>query len=62
MGDGQFPSQSTAAAITTLCYVHADDWFCYYNDTQSTGATDLNYYNVQNHTSFGALRYGGPGQ
>jgi hypothetical protein len=62
MGDGQFPSQSTAAAMTTLCYVHADDWVCYYNDTQSTGATDLNYYSIQNHTSFGALRYGGPGQ
>ena len=62
MGDGQFPSKPTAAAMTTLCYVNAAAWVCYYNNTQSAGATDTNYYDIQNHTSFGAARYGGPGQ
>jgi hypothetical protein len=62
MGDGQFPSQTTAAGMTTLCYVNAKAWVCYYNDNQSTGATDTNYYDIKNHTSFGGVRYGGPGQ
>ena len=62
MGDGQFPSKPTAAAMTTLCYVNAAAWVCYYNNAQSAGATDTNYYDIQNHTSFGAARYGGPGQ
>ncbi|MGA2892534.1 MAG: neprosin family prolyl endopeptidase [Xanthobacteraceae bacterium] len=62
MGDGQFPAKPTAAGMTTLCYVNAKAWVCYYNDSQSTGATDTNYYDIQNHTSFGAVRYGGPGQ
>lgn len=62
MGNGQFPSQTTAAGMTTLCYVNAKAWVCYYNDSQSTGASDTNYYDIQNHTSFGGVRYGGPGQ
>ena len=62
MGDGLFPSQAKAAAMTTLCYVDAKAWVCWYNDAQSTGATDTNYYDIQNHTTFGGVRYGGPGQ
>ena len=62
MGNGQFPSQATAASMTTLCDVDAQAWLCFYRDLQSVGATRINYYDILNHTSFGAVRYGGPGQ
>jgi hypothetical protein len=62
MGNGQFPTKTTAAGMTTLCDVNAKAWVCYYRDTQSAGATVVNYYDMANHTSFGAVRYGGPGQ
>jgi hypothetical protein len=62
MGNGQFPSQVTAARMMTLCDVDAKAWVCYYRDQQSAGATNTNYYDIVNHTSFGAVRYGGPGQ
>lgn len=62
MGNGEFPSKSTAASMSTLCDVDAKAWVCYYRDTQTTGATHASYYDIQNHTSFGAIRYGGPGQ
>jgi hypothetical protein len=62
MGDGEFPAKTTAANMTTLCDVDAKAWVCYYRDTQSAGATKVNYYDILNHTSFGAIRYGGPGQ
>jgi hypothetical protein len=35
---------------------------CFYRDLQSAGATRINYYDILIHTSFGAVRYGGPGQ
>lgn len=62
MGDGLFPSQSTAAGMATLCDVDARAWVCWYRDQQSVGATRVNYYDILNHTNFGAVRYGGPGQ
>ena len=62
MGNGQFPSQTTAATMATLCDVDAQAWVCFYRDQQSVGATRINYYDILNHTSFGAVRYGGPGQ
>jgi len=62
MGDGEFPAQKTAAGMQTLCYVDAKAWVCFYNDGQSAGATDTTYYDIQNHTSYGAVRYGGSGQ
>ncbi len=62
MGDGQFPSQPTAASMATLCDVDAKAWLCFYRDQQSAGATRIDYYDIVNHTSFGAVRYGGPGQ
>jgi hypothetical protein len=62
MGNGDFPSNPTAASMATLCAVDAKAWVCFYNDQQSTGATVVNYYNIVNHTNFGAVRYGGPGQ
>lgn len=62
MGNGQFPSQTSAAGMATLCDVDAKAWLCFYRDQQSAGATRINYYDILNHTSFGAVRYGGPGQ
>lgn len=62
MGNGEFPAKTTAAGMSTLCDVDAKAWVCYYRDQQSTGATQVNYYDILNHTSFGAVRYGGPGQ
>jgi hypothetical protein len=48
--------------MSTLCGVDAKAWVCYYNNQQSAGATQVNYYDIVNNTSFGAVRYGGPGQ
>jgi hypothetical protein len=48
--------------METLCDVDAAAWVCFYRDVQSTGATRVNYYDILNHTAFGAVRYGGPGQ
>lgn len=62
MGNGQFPSKPTAASMTALCDVNAKAWVCFYRDLQSVGATVVSDYDIQNHTSFGAVRYGGPGQ
>ena len=62
MGKGLFPSNTSAAQMSTLCDVDAKAWVCYYRNLQSAGATDINYYNIVNHTSFGAIRYGGPGK
>jgi hypothetical protein len=62
MGNGEFPLKTTAASMSTLCDVDAKAWVCFYRDLQSTGATHVSYYDIQNHTSFGAVRYGGPGQ
>jgi hypothetical protein len=62
MGNGEFPAKTTAASMATLCDVDAKAWVCFYRDLQATGATHVSYYNIVNHTSFGAVRYGGPGQ
>jgi hypothetical protein len=62
MGNGEFPAKTTAASMSTLCDVDAKAWVCFYRDLQSAGATHVSYYDIQNHTSFGAVRYGGPGQ
>jgi hypothetical protein len=62
MGNGEFPAKTTAASMSTLCDVDAKAWVCFYRDSQSAGATHVSYYDIQNHTSFGAVRYGGPGQ
>jgi hypothetical protein len=62
MGNGQFPAKKTAATMATLCDVDAKTWVCFYRDLQSAGATYVGYYDILNHTSFGAVRYGGPGQ
>jgi hypothetical protein len=62
MGNGEFPAKTRAASMATLCDVDAKAWVCFYRDAQSAGATKVNYYDMLNHTSFGAVRYGGPGQ
>jgi hypothetical protein len=62
MGNGEFPSNTSAANMSTLCDVDAQAWICWYRDQQNAGATKINYYDIVNHTSFGAVRYGGPGQ
>jgi len=62
MGNGKFPSNTTAARMETLCDVDAAAWVCFYRDLQATGATKVNYYDILNHVAFGAVRYGGPGQ
>jgi len=62
MGNGEFPTKETAATMSTLCDVDAKAWVCFYRDQQSVGATFINYYDIVNHTSFGAVKYGGPGQ
>jgi hypothetical protein len=62
MGNGEFPSNKTAASMATLCDVDAKPWVCLYRDLQATGVQHVSYYDILNHTSFGAVRYGGPGQ
>jgi Neprosin len=62
MGNGELPSNTKAANMETLCDVDAKAWVCFYRNLQSTGATHVSYYDILNHTSFGAVRYGGPGQ
>lgn len=62
MGNGELPAKTTAASMSTLCDVDAAAWVCFYRDLQTAGATRTSYYDMQNHTSFGAVRYGGPGQ
>jgi hypothetical protein len=62
MGNGQFPEMTTAASMSNLCGVDANAWVCDYDDYQSAFATQPSYYNILNNTSFGAVRYGGPGQ
>ena len=61
MGNGQFPSNPSAALMETLCDVDAHAWVCFYRDLQSTGATRVTDYDIVNHVAFGAVRYGGPG-
>jgi hypothetical protein len=62
MGNGLFPQSDSAASMATMCVADATTWFCSYDDQQSTAATVPTYYNVINHSSYGAARYGGPGQ
>jgi len=62
MGNGQFSAATTAANMSTLCTVNAGIWECDYSDLQSAGATQISYYDILNHTNFGAIRYGGPGE
>jgi hypothetical protein len=63
MGNGQFPSSTSAASMSTLCDVDAVAWVCWYRDLQTLVPTPPNpkYYDIE-HTGFGATRYGGPGQ
>jgi hypothetical protein len=60
MGDGLFPTDSSAAPMTTLCDVDAAAWVCWYRDEQSLGPNFPPYYDIRR-TGFGATRYGGPG-
>jgi hypothetical protein len=62
MGNAQFPAVTTAAGMSTLCAVNAGIWECDYADQQSTSAPQASYYDILNHSSFGAVRYGGPGE
>jgi hypothetical protein len=61
MGDGQLPASTGAASMSTLCDVDAKAWVCWYRDKQSLSRTVPNYYDISR-VSFGATRYGGPGQ
>ena len=61
MGDGVLPPSSTAAEMSTLCYVDAKAWVCWYRDQQSLAATVPKYYNILR-VGYGDTRYGGPGQ
>jgi Neprosin len=61
MGDGQLPSNPSAATNYTLCDVDAHAWVCFYRDLQSLSATRPAYYNISR-TGFGRVRYGGPGE
>jgi hypothetical protein len=63
MGSGQFPSAPASASMSTLCDVDAVAWVCWYRDQQVLASTPPNPvdYDIQ-HTGFGAVRYGGPGQ
>jgi hypothetical protein len=61
MGNGFFPSSSSAARNLTLCDVNAADWICWYRDQQSWGATFPTYYDI-NRNGFGQTRYGGAGE
>jgi hypothetical protein len=60
MGNGQLPASAAAASMATLCSVDAAAWVCWYRDNQALGATHPAYYDILR-TSFGAVRYGGPG-
>jgi hypothetical protein len=62
MGNGQFSKNPTSANMSTLCNVDATAWLCNYDDKQSTSSSYQSYYDILNHTSFGAFRYGGSGQ
>jgi hypothetical protein len=62
MGNGALPTDNSAANMATLCDVEATSWSCIYQDTQNAGATRVSYYDILNHTQFGAIRYGGPGR
>jgi len=48
-----------AAAMSTLCDVIRRPGSAP-SDLQGAGATQVNYYNIVNHSSFGAVRYAGP--
>jgi hypothetical protein len=62
MGNGLFAENAASATMATMCSADATNWVCGYGDGQSTSATDATYYGVLNHSSYGAARYGGPGQ
>lgn len=63
MGNGQFAENSTAATLSTLCDVNVSQWTYYYREQQLTSSiTQVSYYDMINHSNFGAVRYGGPGQ
>lgn len=62
MGNGLFAEKDSSASMTTLCDVNATKWTCSYGDQQSTVLTDAAYYDIVNHTAYGGVRYGGPGQ
>jgi Chitobiase/beta-hexosaminidase C-terminal domain/Neprosin len=62
MGNGQFSSSLTSASMATLCNADASTWLCNYDNQQSGVATYPSYYDILNHSSFGAFRYGGSGQ
>jgi len=61
MGNGQFSSAPKAASMSTLCDVDAKAWICWYRDKQLLTDTVPAYYDI-GRVSFGAVRYGGPGQ
>ena len=61
MGDGQLPTSAGAASMATLCDVDAKAWVCWYRDQQSLSRTVPKYYDISR-ISFGATRYGGPGE
>lgn len=61
MGDSLFPSSPAAASMSTLCDVDVAQWVCWYRDLQSLTRTAPRYYDI-NRLSFGATRYGGPGE
>lgn len=60
MGNGLFPTNTSAAVMQTLCDVDAAAWVCWYRDMQSLGPTYPPYFDIR-HTGFGQTRYGGPG-
>jgi hypothetical protein len=62
MGNGLFAEKDASASMSTMCAANAAKWVCSYDDQQSTSATVPTYYDVVNHSSYGAARYGGPGQ
>lgn len=62
MGNGEFPRNGPSAVMSTLCAADAAKWVCSYGDQQSTSATQAAFYDIVNHSSYGATRYGGPGQ
>ncbi len=61
MGNGLFPSNTSAARNATLCDVNASDWVCWYRDQQVWGATYPSYYDIDR-SGFGETRWGGPGE
>jgi hypothetical protein len=61
MGDDRLPTSLAAAGMSTLCDVDAKAWTCWYRDQQSLTRTVPSYYDISR-ASFGATRYGGPGQ